>query len=183
MAALSTWAPEDGVLSVIAPLALAAARDTALVVDLDPDGPRYQSSSSLADLVRDSPRASDLSPRRRGVAVLRNGGVHPSAARDVVVALVDGWPAVVLRTSDRETAAAFGVRVVPVRPMLPAGWLLDLEGPAVYQPLGVHASHDGRGIVLPRPPRSAIRALVAGSTPGRSSWMRAWRQVWEASWP
>ena len=40
MPALAIWSPEDGVLGAVAPLGLAAAAGTALVVDLDPRGPR-----------------------------------------------------------------------------------------------------------------------------------------------
>jgi hypothetical protein len=39
MPALAIWSPEDGVLGAVAPLGLAAASGTAIVVDLDPDGP------------------------------------------------------------------------------------------------------------------------------------------------
>ena len=69
MPALSIWSPEDGVLGAVAPLGLAAAAGTALVVDLDPGGPRYPGPATLADLVADGPRRGDLSPSRRGVSI------------------------------------------------------------------------------------------------------------------
>ena len=97
MPALAIWSPEDALLGAVAPLALAAAAGTALVVDLDPQGPRYPGSGSLADLVRDQPRRDDLRPGRAGVAVLRNGGIDPEAAEEVLVALAKDWPAVVFR--------------------------------------------------------------------------------------
>src|SRR4030066_639874 len=53
MPALAIWTPEDGVLGALAPLGLAASAGTALVIDLDPLGPRYPGEPSLADLVRE----------------------------------------------------------------------------------------------------------------------------------
>ena len=84
MTALAVWTAFDGLLSATAPLGLAAAAGTALVVDLDPDGPAYPGRASLADLVADGPRRADLVPSRDGVAVLRNGGVEATAAREVI---------------------------------------------------------------------------------------------------
>ena len=97
MPALSTWTPEDGVLGAVAPLAMAAAAGTALVVDLDPHGPAYPGAVGLAGLVAEGPTRRDLEPARRGVAVLHNGGVEPEDAAEVLAALVAGWPAVVFR--------------------------------------------------------------------------------------
>ena len=51
MPALAIWSPDDGVLGAVAPLALAAAAGTALVVDLDPGGPRYPGEATLGALV------------------------------------------------------------------------------------------------------------------------------------
>ncbi|MEE8489046.1 MAG: hypothetical protein V3S43_01840, partial [Acidimicrobiia bacterium] len=84
MPALAIWSPEDGVLGAVAPLGLAAASGTALVVDLDPNGPNYPGASSLAALVADGPRRSDLQPVRKGVAVLANGGIEPEDAEAVL---------------------------------------------------------------------------------------------------
>ena len=72
---LRVWTVHDGLLSSVAPLGLAAAVNTALVVDLDPDGPNYPGTASLADLVIKGPRLVDLEPQRSGLAVLRNGGI------------------------------------------------------------------------------------------------------------
>ena len=82
------------VLHALAPLGLAAARGTALVVDLDEEAPSYPGSTSLAKLVISQPRLSDLRPLRSGVAVLPNGSINPREAAEVVEALVTGWPAV-----------------------------------------------------------------------------------------
>jgi hypothetical protein len=97
MPVLSIWTPLGGVLGVIAPLGLAASAGTALVVDLDQRGPRYPGDQSLARLATEGPRRADLSPPRKGVAVLRNGGIDPSECQGLIRALCDGWPAVVLR--------------------------------------------------------------------------------------
>jgi hypothetical protein len=179
--ALSTWTPEDGVLGAVAPLALAACVETALVVDLDPAGPRYPTESSLAQLVAEGPQASDLAPTRRGVAVLRNGGVEAAVAAGLVAALVEGWPAVVCRLP-AWPAPLRGDGVVPVRTLLPGGLLGEVEGPAVYQrgPWRVPAPPDG--IVVPRPLAATVGALLQGRLPVRGRWLRAWRPVWEAPW-
>ena len=55
MSALAVWTAYDGLLSATAPLGLAAAAGTALVVDLDPEGPVYPGPASLADLVVEGP--------------------------------------------------------------------------------------------------------------------------------
>lgn len=168
-------------LGAVAPLALAASVGTALVVDLDPAGPAYPSDGSLAHLVAAGPRAADLAPTRSGVAVLRNGGVDaPSAAR-VLTALLAGWPAVVLRLPPWPPPESLS-RVVPVRPLTPAGILGISVTPAVYQrgPFRVDGPPDA--IVLPRPAPATVRALLAGRRPLPGRWLRAWRRVWEAPW-
>ena len=55
MPALAIWSPEDEVLGAVAPLALGAAAGTALVVDLDPDGPQYPGDVSLGEPRRRRP--------------------------------------------------------------------------------------------------------------------------------
>jgi hypothetical protein len=182
MPALSTWTPEDALLGAVAPLALAAAAGTALVVDLDPAGPRYGGAMSLADLVRSSPRRSDLEPQRRGVAVLRNGGVEADDCGELLSALVLGWPTVVLRLAPQSTLGWGSVGVVPVRLMLPAGWFGGNDRFAVHQRSAWHAAPAGPGPILPRPRRATIAALLSGRRPGPDRWLRVWRQVWELAW-
>ena len=70
------------------------------MIDLDPLGPAYPGSRSLADLVKDEPRREDVDPGRSGIAVLRNGGIDPAAASEVVDALLKAWDRVVLRLPD-----------------------------------------------------------------------------------
>jgi hypothetical protein len=181
--ALALWTPEDGLLGALAPLALAIAVGTALVVDLDPLGPGYPGHVSLADLVAEGPRKADLSPARRGVAVLRNGGVGPAAAAEVVSALVDGWDRVVLRLAPRPAPTIAGVPVVPVR-LLAAGGLFSYDkGLAVYQSTRALMRLPGPGLRLPMPRAGTVAALLEGRRPAAGDrWIRAWRPVWEAPW-
>lgn len=180
MSVLRTWAPGDGVLGAVAPLALAVAAGHALVIDLDPEGPAYPGSGSLARLVVDGPRASDLAPTRPGVAVLRNGGIGATEAGEVIKALIDGWPRVVLRLPSHDRPDVAGV--VPVMALVPGG-LLPVEGPAVCQRGPWRVEAPPGTVVLPRPRASTIRALLEGRRPGRSRWLRAWRPVWGMRWP
>ncbi len=184
MTALSTWVPEDGVLGAVAPLGLAAARRTALVLDLDPAGPRYPGALSLALLVERGPRRIELQPERRGTAVLTNGGVEPDDAADVVVALVAGWPDVVVRlpAGRRDLAARFDLPVVPFRPLLPASPTGGAAEPSVWQSAGWRVRPHGPGPVLPRPAASTVGALLGGVRPPRSRWLRALQGVWELPW-
>lgn len=168
-------------LGVVAPLALATSIDTALMIDLDPHGPGYPGTGSLFRLAADGPRRTDLSPERRGVAVLANGGIEAAACRDIIDALCRGWPAVVLRLRPG-AGRPDGPGVVPVRPLLPGNLLAFGQEPAVYQRCGWRIRPGGPGPVLPRPRSSTVRALLEGRTPVADRWVRSWRQVWEAPW-
>ncbi len=183
MPALALWTPEDGLLGALAPLGLALAAGTALVVDLDPLGPRYPGSNSLADLVAEGPRKADLSPARRGVVVLRNGGVNPAAAAEVVAALIGGWDRVVLRLPPRPVPAAGGIPIAPVRLLVPGGLFPHDGAPSVYQATRPVMPLPGPGLRLPRPGPGTVAALLAGRRPAAGDrWIRAWRPVWEAPW-
>lgn len=183
MPALAVWTPEDGLLGALAPLGLAlASPEPALVVDLDPDGPRYPGDASLARLVAEEPRRDDLRPGRGAVAVLRNGGIRSGEAARVLEALLDGWGRVVLRLPPRGRSPV-PVPVVPVRLLLPGALFDRQEGPAVYQATPVAARLPGPGIRLPVPARSTVTALVRGGAPPRwDRWVRSWRRVWDAPW-
>jgi hypothetical protein len=181
MPALAIWTPEDGVLGALAPLGLAASAGTALVVDLDPLGPRYPGTSSLAQLVQEGPRRSDLAPSRRGAAVLRNGGVGPGEAAEVVRALVEGWPHVVLRLPCRPAPEAPPAPLVELRPLLPGALYPDGSGAAVYQRTGFRVPPPGPGPMLPVPRPAEVAGLLAGVVEPGARWVRAWRVVW--SWP
>lgn len=174
----------DPVLHALAPLGLASAQGTALVVDLDDEAPSYPGSTSLAKLVVSQPRLSDLRPLRPGVAVLPNGSVHPREAEDVIEALVAGWPAVVLRFGAAQglPPALLNVPVVPVAPLLPGFLHPSLAGAAVYQSLFPGPPPRLRGVVLPPLGRSHIQGMLTGAALPPRRWVRAWEQVWEASW-
>jgi hypothetical protein len=180
MPALAIWSPEDEVLGAVAPLALGAAAGTALIVDLDVGGPRYPGDLTLASLVADGPTGKDLSPQRRGIAVVRNGGVNPEEAEQVLRALVDGWPAVVFRLPADHTG---GDGAIPVLPLIPGSMMDRSAGPAIYQRSGWRVRIPEGGIALPRPGRGTVSALLTGRAPHPGDrWIRAWRRVWEQSW-
>jgi hypothetical protein len=181
MPALAVWTAADGLLSAVAPLGLAAAAGTALVVDLDPGGPTYPGNASLADLVAEGPRRADLVPGRKGVAVLRNGGVDAVAAREVVEALITGWPHVVLRVDQSATANGLAA-VVPVWPLLPGVLAPQPGSQSVYQRTGFVATPPGPGPVLPRPRPAFLSGLLNGVVARRSRWINAWRPVWRLPW-
>ena len=180
MPALAVWSPEDAVLGAVAPLALGAAAGTALVIDLDRNGPRYPGDLTLAGLVADGPTRSHLSPSRRGVAVVRNGGVTADEAEDVLRALISGWPAVVLRLPPSH---AGGDGAIPILPLVPGRLLQRRPGPAVYQRSGWRVRVPDRGVVLPRPSSATIQALLDGRIPPPGDrWIRGWKAVWETPW-
>ncbi|MBA2338675.1 MAG: hypothetical protein H0V96_13160 [Acidimicrobiia bacterium] len=180
MTVLGTWCPDDVVLGTVAPLALAAAAGTALVIDVDPDSDAYPGAGTLAALVADGPTRIDLRPVKRGVAVLANGGITADDAAEVIDALAAGWPRVVLRHPARDRPA--GHRVVPVHPLVP-GRLVEPTQPAVYQrgPWVIHLPPPA--LVLPRVRPGTVRCLLEGRRPGPSRWLRQWRRVWDLPWP
>lgn len=181
MPALALWTPEDGVLGAVAPLALALAVPTALVVDLDPAGPRYPGDASLAKLVANGPRRVDLEPSRTGLAVLRNGGIAAAEAAEVTAALAAGWPHVVFRLPPAAPASA-PAPVVEIRPLLPGALWQPRRRAAVHQRAGWRVPPAGPGPVLPRPRAATLHALLTGRRPVPDPWLRAWRPVWSYPW-
>ncbi len=177
MAALAIQTREDGLLGALAPLGLAAAVGTALVIDLDPVGPQYPGSGSLAQLVFEEPRREDLEPTRPGLAVLRNGGVEYPEAFKVVSALISGWPAVVLRLAAGSRPPQ-ELTPITVHPLLPGGLFPPVDPPAVYQPMGFRMAAPSGGMMLPTLSRRVVAALLAGNVPRRSRWIRAWSTLW-----
>jgi hypothetical protein len=183
MPVLAVWTPEDGLLGALAPLGLALAAGSAVVVDLDPLGPTYRGDRSLASLVADGVRKEDLQPRA-GVAVVRNGGVDPHRATDVINALVEAHRRVVLRLAPRSHPEGFVHAVVPVRLLLPGGLYPPFTGPAVYQATPSWEAMPAPGIRLPVPATATVRALLAGRRPDRRDrWVRAWQSAWRVAWP
>ncbi len=180
MQVLATWAPEDGILGAVAPLGLAHAQQSCLVVDLDEAGPHYPGDRSLADLVESGPTRADLEPSRSGLAILRNGGVGWKESTEVVQALVSGWPAVVLRlpASGLETRWP----TVRVRPLLPGNLFGPPESGVVYQRSGWQVPVPASSVALPVPRPVVLAALLAGVRPPPSAWTRAWSRVWSRRW-
>ncbi|MEX2323578.1 MAG: hypothetical protein WEA29_07380 [Acidimicrobiia bacterium] len=181
MPVLAVWTPLDGLLGALAPVGLALSAGDALVVDLDPGGPAYPGERSLADLVVDGPRKPDLTPRR-GVGVLRNGGVAPERSRAVVEALVGAHPTVVLRLPPRPAPEGGRWPVVPVRLLIPGGWF-EAPGPAVFQATPAWETMPAIGVRLPVPSPDTVRAILLGRRPSsRDRWVRAFRSVWGLPW-
>ncbi|OFW63206.1 MAG: hypothetical protein A2135_02625 [Actinobacteria bacterium RBG_16_67_15] len=169
-------------LGALAPLGLALAAGSALVIDLDSGGPRYPGERSLADLVGTGLRRPDLIPRP-GVAVLRNGGVTPAAAAEVVDALVAAHPTVVLRLPPRPRPAAAGAAVVPVRLLLPGNLYPWGDQPGVFQATPSLTQLPGRGVRLPVPRPITVESLLRGRRPpGRDHWVKAWAAAWRFPW-
>lgn len=156
----------------IAPLGLAAAAGTALVVDLDPDAAPYP-GPALADLSAGAVRAEHLAPKRRGVAVISSGGVTTGQADELLERLISGWPAVVIRVP----VGSAGIPVLPLEPV-------ELRPPkairAVWQ--STVRGSTAPGVVLPPIGRSRVTALCRCVVEPRWRWVRAWSAVWERPW-
>lgn len=176
MAVLSISTTEDGLLSALAPIGLGAATTTALVVDCDPSGPAYPGKLSLAEMVDRGPTRADLSPPRSGVSVLRNGGIELLDAIEVLQAMADGWPSLVLRLPTPAPEIAWPV--VRCAPLLPGAFFGVPDPPAVYQSCGWRVKPPDGGLVLPKPSRTTVGSLLDGTVPLRSRWVAAWRSVW-----
>ena len=143
----------DDLLGAVAPFAIASARSTVLVVDLDPDGLALPGERTLADLVEDGPTLTELVPQRAGIASLPNGGVDASTAEEVVAALVKGWPDLIVRTRLSARRAADGERCPSGR-----GWTRSCRSVC----LGPHWSR------IQRPPAgTGGTGTSTGRPPGR----------------
>jgi hypothetical protein len=177
MSVLALWSPVDLFLGVVGPLGAAAAGGTALLVDLDPNGPQYGGPHSLRDLVARGPTRSQLEPTRSGPAVLRNGGVEPQDAEEVVTALVERWPNVVLRCAPESEPGAGRMALLP---LLPEPYTPVLAGVTIYQQTHLSRRKPADGLVLPVPRSGTIKALLAGTVPRpRDRWISAFARVWD----
>lgn len=168
----------DEVLAAIAPLGLALAAGSALVVDLDPQGPPYPGERSLVDMAADGPTRSELTPGRARVAVLRNGGADPGLGVQVVQVLASSWPVVVVRVGHFPVPFP----IIPVRPLWPGFMAPVGERPSVWQRVRGGGDPPGPGPALPPPGRRAVMSLLAGRRPPGSRWVRSWAAVWELPW-
>jgi hypothetical protein len=165
----------DPVLSFLGCLGLGVAAGTALVVDRLGD---IETSRSLADLIDDGPSSIELTPGRRGVALIGDGGVSLTEADEVIFALASVWPAVVVRS----VPGGWEGRLIPFRPLLPGILAPRDPQPAVWQSCGSGVRAPGPGPILPKPSSRLVSALLRGRLPVRSRWLRAWRDVWEMPW-
>ena len=173
---MGVWSP-DPVLSTVAPIGLAAAAGTALIVDLATT--TRVTGRTLADLVSDGPKLAELSPGRPGIAFLAGGNVDPVAGVDILRQLAGRWPAVVVRAPDTEIPFA----CVPVIPLFPGALAPTTPmSHGVWQPVGAGAEPPGPGPVLPRLRGGVVRKMLAGHLPRRTRWIAAWRPVWEMPW-
>ncbi len=176
----------DSVLSVVAPLGLAAAapEGPVLVVDLDPSGPAYPGPRSLAELVEEGPRRADLTPPSLSsgprVAILRNGGVRSDRVIEVVEALAQGWPRLVMRIAGDAPPSPWPV--VPVIPLLPGILSPTTSRGAVWQATRMTDVAPGPGPLLPPLSRSSLTALLRVRWQPSNRWVSAWRPVWGLAW-
>lgn len=168
----------DELLGAIAPLGLAMAAGTALVVDLDLEGPPYPGERSVAEMVAEGPRRAELMPERQGVAVIPNGGAGAAAALGLVEMLAGSWPVLVVRVG----AEPVPFPVVPVQPLWPGFLAPSGRRPAVWQRVVGAGDPPGPGPVLPPPGRRAVTTILQGRRPFRSRWIDAWRRVWGLPW-
>ncbi|MBI5156676.1 MAG: hypothetical protein HZA58_01540 [Acidimicrobiia bacterium] len=152
------------------------------MVDLDPGGPNYPGERSLAALVSEGVRRPDLVPRP-GVGVVRNGGVAPADAGEVIRALIAAHATVVLRLPPRPYPEGFPFPVVPVRLLVPGRLFAAGDRPAVYQATPILARMPTEGVRLPVPNPATVAALLRGRRPvGRDRWIGAWRHAWRFPW-
>lgn len=155
----------DPILHVLAPVCLAAAAGTAVVIDCDPNSGWPFSVGSLSDLVADGPTARDLHPTTTGVALL-GGPIADGAELDPLLeALQSTWPAVIIRA---EATTSSAVRVEPALPWRPA---TDVT-------VGTGIGHAPAG-GIPAPPIRLVRRVMRGHIDPRWRWIRHWRPVWE----
>ncbi len=177
MPVIATWSPADAALGVLVPLGLVSAARTGLVIDLDPNGPTVGGGPSLADLVRRGPTRAELQPRSGAAGYLQNGGIEPEETVEVVSALADRWPAIVLRCSPRMTQPEGAVTFLP---LLPEPYGIRVGGRVVYQRCGFSPKASPRAPVLPRPRARTVQNLFGGgSVAVRDPWIKALRDVWK----
>ena len=173
---VALWSESDHLLSVLSPIGLALSRNPSLVVDLDPSGPSYRCPVTLADLVREGPTKDQLDPAKGGVSVLPNGGVAVQDAAEVVGALVQRWPNVVIRCDPHSQPPRTAISILP---LLPDPFLGQRSERIVYQSLGLQVRAPEGAFVLPPPGSATLNALTGlSAVPKRSKWMRALGKLW-----
>lgn len=173
---MGVWSP-DPILSIVAPVGLASSVGTALVVDLT--AAQVPGTRTLATLAAEGPKLSELSPTRRGVAMLAGGRISTSAAVEIIDRLATHWPALVVRLTGPDPTFAN----VPVIPLFPGRLVPRPDAvPGVWQPVVGGAPPPGPGPVLPRLRPGTVRRILAGRLPRQNRWVTAWRPIWEMPW-
>lgn len=167
----------EPLLSVVAPIGLAASISAALLIDLTGDL-RLASPRTLADLIGEGPRLDELSPGRTGVAMISAGGVGIPEAVEAVEMLSSRWPGVVIRAEPGQWPGP----TVPVEALYPGLLERPAARTAVWQPIGSGQKAPGPGPVLPYLGRRLASQLLSSRLPLRSRWIRAWARVWELPW-
>jgi hypothetical protein len=131
----------------------------------------------LASLVARGPTEAELRPVRAGIAVIGNGGVTASDASDVIAALAERWPNLVLRCAPTEMPPA---AAVPLIPILPAPFAIHIDRPAIYQRTPFGGDPHPGAPVLPVPRQATVRSLLSGRVPVRKDkWVGSLEHVWE----
>jgi hypothetical protein len=177
MSVVSLSVSNDGVLGVVAPIGMAAAKGTCLVVDLVADS--HREGVSLASIVSEGPRKSHLEPQHSGVSFLHNGGVDLPEAAEVLEALCSSWPNVLVSIADRSVAFELAP-AVEVQAILIGPFVAPLLSDAVLQPVGLGGPpkrHDGH-VLAPLSART-VRSILTGIVNPGSRWVRSWLPVWE----
>lgn len=179
MSVVALWSPADLLLGVFAPLAVAASRSPSLVVDLDPRGPSYPATFTLADLVANGPTRQQLEPPASGTHILPNGGVEMGVAEETLSALVDRWPNVVLRCPPYLPAPSEAIGILPLLPEPFA--IKPTTRYTLFQDVGLLGLKARSPEVLPPPKARTLAALARLEVPVRSRWVRSLRPVWGTS--
>lgn len=170
-------AADDPVVSVLAPIGLAASVGTALIVDLG-DRLAREGGRTLRDLAAEGPTRGEAAAERRGVAVLASGGIGPTEAHELLSQLAAGWPAIVVRLAGQPWPGP----VVPVMVLYP-GLLRPVGGePSAWQRVRGGSVPPGPGPVLPPVGATNVRRALSRQLPLPGRWLRSWRTVWGLPW-
>lgn len=173
---LAVTAP-DPVMSVLAPVGLASAAGTALVIDLVRARPGA-GRRTLSDVVTEGPRLDEISPGRSGVASIGAGSLGASETLEAAQMLASRWPAVVVRVP----GGSWPGPVVPVHVLYGSDLTTWDQGPAVWQPLAGGGRPPGPGPILPSVGPRLVRHVLNGWMPRSGRWVTAWGRVWGIPW-
>lgn len=170
-------ASPDRVLSFAASIAMAAVAPSCLVIDLIGDL-HLGNTRTLADILEEGPRLAELSPGRKGVALIGKGPIGLPKAEEAASVLGASWPALIVRADPGE----WNGPTVPVTPIYPGLLAPTNVGSSVWQPFAPLGRAPGPGPVMPSLRPGLVRRLLVGQIPRRSRWMAAWEEVWGLPW-